>query len=886
MIAKHIPKDSRIKDNYKALAQYIAAAKEDGEKLEHLWAVNCNGGEGMDDLDLIIKEVEATQTLNTRAGANKSYHLMVSFRAGEHPDHEAIEQMEREFAKALGFEDHQCVCGIHRNTENTHMHIAYNRIHPKTFNAHTPWNDYKKLEQTCRRLERDYGLEIDLGMSDYQEKHGRPNNQAKDYEAMTWEQSFQSYVLEHKADLLQDLATAKDWQQAHQQAAKYGLGIKPRGNGLIFTNIAESNHNEHMKVSTIDRALSKQKLEQRWGGYQSPQSNTNQPVYHYQRKPITHHKGQGRLWQKYLSQTSRTRLAKQSVTGSAFNNWKEFLYADALNDPMAMVLIYYQKKMINTLLGNNPSFFNTPPNSLRPVLNHWYQKAEWIKKDRTEDWIKTQFKDGLPQGLKQDHKGRLNIPLRDAKGELWAIHTIDAQGRSSTIGQKKSDIFHMIGKTKDNIATDSVTEHIIVTDDLARAVAIHKATQQQVAVCFDNTHKTKIAKVLSSHHKHTNIILDKPTGQEEDLRATFAKQTGDKAYQLWHEATIWAKPDIAPYLKEKVIRGFGIKQDEEDRLIIPLRNDRFRIEAVQVINQDDSKQIIGKTDQALFHIIDPERSLKDEANPLIIVKSYEDAARIYAATRSAVAMIPEGGDLEQVTASLRKMYKHHKLILTGDDERLQEIAASTRTHAHNFKAPLPDKPSEIRNQFASILNDQVYQLWQKGDYQKHASGIGLKTLKDEKDQINYMLPLYDGVGRLAGLQIMDEHANIIENHGNQEKILMHVMDFEKQRSTTDKIIISTDYKEAEAIYKATRKPVVYIPNEQNLEATINTLKQGNDKAEIAYATQNPITAPEIEDITIITPTDIQNKATSFTELKPAPYKQNKKREKDNFIPEQ
>jgi len=64
---------------FRALAKYIAAAKEKGEKLDDLWIVNANAGNGLEDLDLAIREVDAQQALNTRVKKNKSYHLVVSF---------------------------------------------------------------------------------------------------------------------------------------------------------------------------------------------------------------------------------------------------------------------------------------------------------------------------------------------------------------------------------------------------------------------------------------------------------------------------------------------------------------------------------------------------------------------------------------------------------------------------------------------------------------------------------------------------------------------------------------------------------------------------------------------------------------------------------------
>ena len=44
MIAKKIPKRPDIPDNYKELAEYIAAAKEPGEKLDKFWIENCGAG--------------------------------------------------------------------------------------------------------------------------------------------------------------------------------------------------------------------------------------------------------------------------------------------------------------------------------------------------------------------------------------------------------------------------------------------------------------------------------------------------------------------------------------------------------------------------------------------------------------------------------------------------------------------------------------------------------------------------------------------------------------------------------------------------------------------------------------------------------------------------
>ena len=68
MIGKKI-KDPEIKTRYRKIAEYIAAAKESGEKLHSLWIEQCDTGTGAEDLDLAIREIEATQSLSNRMKA-------------------------------------------------------------------------------------------------------------------------------------------------------------------------------------------------------------------------------------------------------------------------------------------------------------------------------------------------------------------------------------------------------------------------------------------------------------------------------------------------------------------------------------------------------------------------------------------------------------------------------------------------------------------------------------------------------------------------------------------------------------------------------------------------------------------------------------------------
>jgi len=251
-------------DDYARLAAYIADAGHEGEKSLMHWCAGCLGD---DDYQNGIAEALDVQAMNTRTQQSKTYHLVVSFR----PEDEAkltpeiLRAIEGRFAAALGYADHQRHCGVHKNTANLHMHMAYNMIHPEKHTRHKEFRDYWIRDKVCRELEREYGLVVDNGRSKGAERS--LGEKAALIEAHTGQQSFESYAKAHRENILSVLATAADWQSFHVGLALHGMEIKPHGNGLV---IADRHNQRHtVKASAVDRGLSLKKLEERFGPYVS-----------------------------------------------------------------------------------------------------------------------------------------------------------------------------------------------------------------------------------------------------------------------------------------------------------------------------------------------------------------------------------------------------------------------------------------------------------------------------------------------------------------------------------------------------------------------------------------------------------------------------------------
>ena len=305
MISKHVGYDA-AHDNYGALARYIADANLDGEKCLASWCAGCAAD---DDYDLAIIEAQAVQALNTRSRKEKTYHLLISFRPEDEAllTPEAFKAIEERFARALGFSDHQRHCGIHKNTNNIHMHVSYNMVHPERYTRHEPFRDYATRDKLCRELEHEYGLTVDNGREQRRDDALTPK--AATIEAQTGQESFESYAKRHKEKILESLKHAAHWQDLHEALKTYGLSIKPHGNGLVVTDL----HGDHAaKASTVDRSLSAKRLQERFGEFRPYRSlRSIQEISRYKAVPLHRSPERGELYSKYKAgiETRKTRLA-------------------------------------------------------------------------------------------------------------------------------------------------------------------------------------------------------------------------------------------------------------------------------------------------------------------------------------------------------------------------------------------------------------------------------------------------------------------------------------------------------------------------------------------------------------------------------------------------
>ena len=466
MIAKKVAKAPEVRDNFRALAAYVAGARDPGERLVDLWIVGCDAGSEAADLDAATAEVEAVRSRKP-AGANLTYHLIVSLRAGEVLDGAQLREAERAFAGALGFGEHQRVAAAHGDTDNFQMHVAYNRVHPVTGKVHSPWGDYRALERTCRELERRFGLSADLGMSDYDGERGGPTAAARDFEARTWRQSFQGYCLEHRDEIVAVAGKTRGWGELHAGLAGLDVELRRRGAGLAFVRAGDgAGAREAVKASLVDRSLSKGALEKRLGAYEPPRGEARErPGRRYEARPLTRHPSAPGLWRRFGKRRPR------GAPGWLSANWRKFLLDEAYRDPEALVVVLAWRE----LLG--PGRSGPAPAAIRPALRCWAASAR-----RATAGGKPPAATGLGRGLRDDGAGNLLVPFRDADGCLRALQAVAPDGRTSAIGDMRRPGLLCLFDGDRRLAGKDAALAVVLADDYAIAAAVHAATGEATAL--------------------------------------------------------------------------------------------------------------------------------------------------------------------------------------------------------------------------------------------------------------------------------------------------------------------------------------------------------------------------------------------------------------------
>src|SRR5580693_9783154 len=293
MISKKVAMKTLERSRFGKLVAYLPDPQGKKTRVGEVTITSCVST----DTTWAVREIAATQRLNARAKSDRTYHLLISLRAGENPDAKTLRVIEERFCKELGYAEHQRVSAVHHDTDNVHIHVAFNKIHPKTLTLHDPVRDYKKRSKLCAILEHELGLA--------QDNHQRGQTRGNDVTPKSGQESFQAWLQRHA----QGFIDATSWEEFHGIADAHGVRLDLRANGFVFTNRRSL---IHVKASSIDRRLAKTALEARLGTFVAADYEQGREKQEYQKRPRFTRVDTSRLWEEYQAQRELHKTLRQA----------------------------------------------------------------------------------------------------------------------------------------------------------------------------------------------------------------------------------------------------------------------------------------------------------------------------------------------------------------------------------------------------------------------------------------------------------------------------------------------------------------------------------------------------------------------------------------------
>lgn len=198
-------------------------------------------------------------------------HWVISWRPEERPTVEQAREAVNIFVKQCGLEGHQFIWGLHDDTENMHVHIAINRVHPDTGKVVKINKGFDKEagQQAAALIEHAHGWKPAEG-SRYEIINGKPirrgldvdkllepSTKARDMEMRTGEKSAQRVGIEDAAPII---TSARSWRELHDNLHAIGMSYEQSGSGAII-RIGDVT----VKASSVDRKASLSALQKRLG---------------------------------------------------------------------------------------------------------------------------------------------------------------------------------------------------------------------------------------------------------------------------------------------------------------------------------------------------------------------------------------------------------------------------------------------------------------------------------------------------------------------------------------------------------------------------------------------------------------------------------------------
>lgn len=359
MIAKKVSR-SKTKNKTASIRDLIDYIREPRNQRPDEKVLYANGRGFLCDSHAAQREEMVALAAESVRSKNPVNHYIMSWREGEQPSPDQVEEAVSIFMEELGWKDHQAIYGLHKDTDNIHLHIAINRVHPETLKI-VEINrgfDIEMAHKAIARIEHAQGWQREkngryqvlengeLGREHHDRDRARqPDQNKRDMENRTGEKSAHRIAIECGAVIIKK---AKTWEQLHRELAAKGMRYEKTGSGAtVFVG------DVGVKASDVDRNASFSKMQMRLGEYQ-PASH-GQQVAQREPEPI---KPDVPGWKEYITGRKEYYAEKNAAK----------LVQDKLQDQERKQLAEQQKARRYELMSGNWKGKGELLNAMRSVI--------------------------------------------------------------------------------------------------------------------------------------------------------------------------------------------------------------------------------------------------------------------------------------------------------------------------------------------------------------------------------------------------------------------------------------------------------------------------------------------------------------------------------------
>lgn len=263
----------------RVLVEYVLGTREPGKSAYV-------GARGFVSDDLDGQLAEMTSLVRTaRSDAKPIKHVMLSFREGEIPTPEQVEQVVDECVSVAGLSaSHQVIFALHRDTQNAHIHVVLNAVDPTAERVTLVeyWHDV--LAEVCVRLERKLGVSCEPGrrielLADgtllRRERRRAIAGPELDGEEHSGIASVKKMARRDRVSSL--LKASRSWEEVHQRLAARGWTYEQKGSGSILRLHRLGLPDVTIKPSGIDTSLAFARMIRRLGPFRPAADHSVQP---------------------------------------------------------------------------------------------------------------------------------------------------------------------------------------------------------------------------------------------------------------------------------------------------------------------------------------------------------------------------------------------------------------------------------------------------------------------------------------------------------------------------------------------------------------------------------------------------------------------------------